>query len=167
MILWPQGEEDAQEMTREEFSQLLSLLEILMIKKYCLRNYLDSYKEIVNDFVVTLDAEKSQQNKAKKTLKLMQDHESDQEFVGKIKAYKDLEFVNIRNPEYVIGLIAEEMYQDLVKQKEDGKASPQLDGVKSIMAAGNLIQRKIQNMQIRLDLLEQTLGKQTGGDDSK
>jgi len=46
-------------MTREQFSQLLSLLEVIMIKKYCLRNYLDSYKEIVNDFVVTLDEDKS------------------------------------------------------------------------------------------------------------
>lgn len=130
-------------MNKEEFSQLVSMLEILMVKKYCLRNYLDSYKEVVNDFTVTLDAEKSQANKPKKTLKIMMEQESDQEFVGKIKAYKDMDFINIRNPEYVIGLIAEEMYHTMIKQKVEGQPNPQLDGVKSIMAAGNLIQRKI------------------------
>ena len=114
------------------------MLEILMVKKYCLRNYLDSYKEVVNDFTVTLDAEKSQINKPKKALKIMMEQESDQEFVGKIKAYKDMDFINIRNPEYVIGLIAEEMYHTMIKQKEEG-TNPQLEGVKSIMAAGNLI----------------------------
>lgn len=75
-----------------------------------------------------------------------------------------MEFINIRNPEYVIGLIAEEMYHTMNKQKVDGQPNPQLEGVKSIMAAGNLIQRKIQNMQIRLDLLEKTLSKQSGDD---
>jgi hypothetical protein len=115
MILWPQGPDGPQDLNKEEFSQLVSMLEILMIKKYCLRNYLDSYKEVVNDFTVTLDAEKSQQNKPKKTLKILMEQESDQEFVGKIKAYKDMDFINIRNPEYIIGLIAEEMYHNLIK----------------------------------------------------
>ena len=50
---------DAKELSRDEFGQLISNLEILMIKKYCLRNYLDSYKEVINDFVVNLDPEKS------------------------------------------------------------------------------------------------------------
>ena len=43
---------------------------------------------------------------------------------GKIKAYKDMDFINIRNPEYVIGLIAEEMYHTMIKQKVEGQPNP-------------------------------------------
>ena len=167
MVLWPQSDQDdAFELTREEFSQLLSSLEIIMIKKYCLRNYLDSYKEIVNDFVVTLDEEKSQVQKTKKKLKMAQDQENDQEFVGKIKAFKDLDFINIRNPEYVVSLIAEDVFHSMNKKKVDGQPDPDLDAIKNIMTAGNLIQKKIQNMQIRIDLLEKTLSNQNT-DESK
>jgi len=58
MQLWPEDTGMLNSWTNEDFSKLMSILEILMIKKYCLRNYLDSFKEIVNDFVVTLDPEK-------------------------------------------------------------------------------------------------------------
>ena len=52
----------------------------------------------------------------------------------------------------------------MVKQKVEGQSDKDLQGIKSIMTAGNLIQRKIQNMQIRIDLLENTINKQDGDD---
>lgn len=72
MLLWPEGTGMVQEWSEEEFSRLMSIVEVIMIKKYCLRNYLDSYKEKVNDFIVTTDPEKmADENKAKKALKFM------------------------------------------------------------------------------------------------
>lgn len=106
----------AETLSGEDFSRLISALEILMMKKYCLRNYLDSYKEIINDFVVTQDLKKSEQELSSKMLKFMSNQESNQEFVGKIKSYKDLEFINIRNPEYVLSLLAEDVFHMLVKE---------------------------------------------------
>lgn len=64
MILWPEGDGMITDISKEEFAQLISFLEINMIKKYCLRNYLDSYKESINDFVVNFDAQKTK-NKEK------------------------------------------------------------------------------------------------------
>jgi len=76
MILWPEGDGMITDISKEEFSQLISFLEINMIKKYCLRYYLDSYKETINDFVVNFDAAKTKdKEKAQKMLKMNKDKE--------------------------------------------------------------------------------------------
>ena len=59
IMILSEGAGSMANVTLKEFSGIISTLEILMIKKYCLRNYLDSYKEVINDFVVNFDPEKT------------------------------------------------------------------------------------------------------------
>jgi len=99
------------------FSKLISTLEILMIKKYCLRNYLDNYKEIINDFVVSFDSENIKNKKDdQKTAKIAKEDkgESEIEFIGKLKAFRDQEYINIKNPEYILALLAEDSLMNLI-----------------------------------------------------
>ena len=81
------------------------------------------------------------------------DAQSDQEFIGKIRAFRELEFLNIKNPEYVLNLIAEDLFTTMIQNKDEGN-SHEIEALKGILAAAQQVQRKIQNMDIRLDLLE-------------
>lgn len=119
-------------VTLKEFSGIISTLEILMIKKYCLRNYLDSYKEVINDFVVNFDPEKTKDPmKQRKTLKMTKKQLQDSEFIGKLKAFRDLEFINIKNPEYVLSIVAEEQYTNLMQREKPNPID--VEGLKSIL----------------------------------
>lgn len=40
--------------------------------------------------------------------------QTDQEFIGKIKSFREIEFLNIKNPEYVLNLIAEDLFTTLI-----------------------------------------------------
>ena len=75
-----------------------------MIKKYCLRNYLDNYKEVINDFTVNFDhLKKVDPNKTqKKPSKIVKesDTESEIEFISKLKAFRDHE-----SPKYILPYI--------------------------------------------------------------
>lgn len=106
-------------ISAEKFSQLLSTLEIFMIKKYCLRNYLDSYKEVINDFVVSLEDEQKLKMKgapSRRETKIMKESESESEieFIGKLKSFRDQEFINIKNPEYILSLLAEDSLMHMI-----------------------------------------------------
>lgn len=58
-----------------------------------------------------------------------------QDFVGKIKAFRDLEFINIKNPEHIVNLIAEQQFFEL--SKSDTASEAMIDGMKSLLTAAN------------------------------
>ena len=134
MNLIPEDQQN-KELTKETFSHYISDIELLMIKKYCLRNYLDSYKEVINDFVVSYDSSKTRDKaKAEKSKKARDDAVTEQEFIGKIKAFRDLEYINIKNPEYVLSLLAEDMFTNIAKKTDDPN---DIEGMKNILNSAN------------------------------
>lgn len=154
----------------EKFSQLLSTLEIFMIKKYCLRNYLDSYKEVINEYVVSLEQEKGQRQKGarpedKNKIAKESDMQSEIEFVGKLKSFREQEYINIKNPEYILSLLAEDSLMYMYRKDESAEEAvdpaqqkfekdQMVQVFRNILTAANQVSRKIQNMQTRLKLLE-------------
>ncbi len=99
-----------------------------MLKKYCLRNYLDNYKEVINDFVVTFDYDKIKQKKAGETVKVAKEDvgESEIEFIGKLKAFRDQEYINIKNPEYILALLAEDTIMNLIQKEENEEITEEM-----------------------------------------
>ena len=52
----------------------------------------------------------------RRTTKIVKESESESEieFVGKLKAFRNQEFINIKNPEYILSLIAEDSLMHMI-----------------------------------------------------
>lgn len=78
--------------------------------------------------------------------------ESEIEFIGKLKAFRDQEYINIKNPEYILALLAEDTIMNLIKKEENEEITEEMyqyerknmmEVLKNILIASDQTARKI------------------------
>ena len=59
---------------------------------------------------------KSRGATSRRVTKIMKESESESEieFIGKLKSFRDQEFINIKNPEYILSLLAEDSLMHMI-----------------------------------------------------
>lgn len=116
------------------------------MKKYCLYNYFDRQKEHITEFVVAYDSQKDREQIDNIFENEDQTKHKDLDFVGRVRTAKTsriIEDINVKNPDYVLNHLVEDMAQK----------SPTPDNL-NLMKSAHLVSNKIQSLRKRVSVLE-------------